>query len=83
MKKVYPRTTRQHSIYLYDMTCCIQEIQCLNLWEEDQILNDNYHRSLSDTSISGNTTNALNHDVKEYLNSDNNSYLCGSKFRIT
>ena len=65
------------------MTCSLQEIQCLDLWEEDQILNDNYHRSLSDTSMSSNTTNTLSHGVKEYLNSDNNSYLCGSKFRIT
>ena len=37
VKKVYPRTTRQHSRYLYDMTCCLQAIQRLDLWEEDQI----------------------------------------------
>ena len=65
------------------MTCRLQEIQCLDLWEEDQILNDDYHRSLSDTSMSSNTNNSHSHGVKEYLNSDNNSYLCGSKFRIT
>ena len=82
VKKVYPRTTRQHSRYLYDMTCRLQEIQCLDLWEDDQILNDDNHRSLSDMSMSDNTNTALNHSVKEYLNIDNNSYLCSSKFRI-
>ena len=82
VKKVYPRTACQHSRYLYDMTCRLQEIQCLDMWEEDQILSDDNHRSLSDTSMSDNTNNAINLSIKEYLNIDNNSYLCGSKFRI-
>ena len=35
VKKVYPRTTRQHSRYLYDLSARLQEQQCLDAWDED------------------------------------------------
>lgn len=48
VKKLYARTTRQHIRYLYDLTCRLKEVQCLDLWEEDhEIFNEfpNEHRN--------------------------------------
>ena len=80
VKRLYPRTTRQHSRYLYDLTNRLQEKICLDLWVDDQNMKNN-HLS-SNNQSSGPTINEPTNNAKEYLNEENNSFLCGSKFRI-
>ena len=75
VKKLYPRTTRQHSRYLYNLTSRLHELQCLDLWEEDQIVEDS-------TDEPSPRSNNYNIPFNQFLNTDNNSFLCGSKFKI-
>ena len=72
---MYPRTTRQHIRYLYDLTSCLHELQCLDLWEEDQIVEDS-------TDEPSPRSNNCNISFNQFLNTNNNSFLCGSKFKI-
>ena len=80
VKKVYPRTTRQHHRYLYDLANRLQEQICLDLWEDDLNLNNIHHSSNNQSSAP--TGNTPTNNTRDYLNRENNSFLCGSKFRI-
>ena len=80
VKKIYPRTTRQHCRYLYDLTVRLLENQCLQSWEEDVKLRTMYSSTGIPTTLP--TEPDTNSNKKEYFNEDNQSYLCGSKFKI-
>ena len=84
VKKLYARTTRQHSRYLYDLTCRLKEVQCLDVWEEDnEIFNEfpNQHRNNNETDDC--EMNDETHNVnREYYDHEQNFFLCGSKFKV-
>ena len=83
VKKLYVRTTHQHSRYLYDLTCCLKEIQCLALWEEDEdIYNDLLKDKPENDEEICDANTQRNNSCKDYFNDDNQSFLCGSKFKI-
>lgn len=82
VKKIYPRTTRKHSRYTYDLSLRLQEAQWLDLWEEDFKINSEDTLSNSTVSEQPFLHQVNNYFYRDYYNNENNSYLCGSKFKV-
>ena len=78
VKKLYARTTRQHSRYLYDLTCRLKEVQCLDVWEEDnEIFNEfpNQHRNNNETDDCEMNDETHNVNREYYDHEQNISYV--------
>ena len=80
VKKLYSRTTRQHTRHLYDLTSSLKEIKCLDLLEEDLKLQNN--NTAINIEADHNTRIKINSNTIKYVNNENNIYLNESKFLL-